>query len=176
MTIRLRPLLGLIVAGASLCGWAQTRAPRALESREGPTAARYIFAGTVIGIERVEATKPGQVATVRVSFRVDDAVRGVRQGQTLSVREWAGLWESGGSYRMGERVFLFLYAPSRVGLTSPVGGWAGRYAINSAGQIRVNGGGVADAKSDPALPQELRGRKTIGSRDLARALRRSESE
>lgn len=176
MAFKFRPILGLLmVAGASLCGWAQTRAPR-VALHAGSTPARYIFAGTVTGIERVEATRPGQVATVRLSFRVDDAVRGVRKGQTLTVREWAGLWQGGGGYRLGERVFLFLYAPSRVGLTSPVGGWAGRYAIDSAGQITANGGAAADMRSDPALPEGLRGRKTIGSRELARALRRSESE
>lgn len=54
-------------------------------------------------------------------------------GQSLNIREWAGLWAKGERYRTGERVLLFLYPPSRLGLTSPVGGDLGRFEIEPDG-------------------------------------------
>ncbi len=95
----------------------------------------YIFSGTVTSVGRVVAATPGDVATMRIVFRVEQAVLGVRTGQILTIREWAGLWDAGERYRPGERVLLFLYPPSRLGLTSPVGGWQGRFRIDRNGQI-----------------------------------------
>ena len=93
-----------------------------------------IFEGTVAAVEHVRA-KPGQVAAQRITFRVEQAILGVRKGQLLEVREWAGLWNFGEHYRMGERVLLFLYPRSRLGLTSPVGGPPGRFDITSDNQV-----------------------------------------
>ena len=62
-------------------------------------------------------------------------MRGTRAGEILSIREWAGLWNSGDRYRPGERFLLFLYSPSRLGLTSPVGGQSGRFAVDSGGSV-----------------------------------------
>jgi hypothetical protein len=50
----------------------------------------YIFAGTVKSVERT-APKRNGVATVLINFHVDQAMRGVRTGQMLAIREWAGL-------------------------------------------------------------------------------------
>src|SRR6202049_101923 len=88
----------------------------------------YIFAGTVKSVERV-APKGNGVATVLINFHVDQAMRGVRVGQTLAIREWAGLWESGERYGPGAQILLFLYPPSKLGLTSPVEGPMGRFRI-----------------------------------------------
>jgi hypothetical protein len=96
-----------------------------------------IFAGTVQSVQRV-APNEDSVATVIVSFHVDQGIRGVHTGQTLSVREWAGLWQSGPRYRPGERVLLFLYPVSKLGLTSPVGGELGRFAIGTDGRIPID--------------------------------------
>src|SRR5215471_16714420 len=52
----------------------------------------YIFAGTVKSVERV-APKGNGVATVQITFHVEQAMRGARAGQMLTIREWAGLWE-----------------------------------------------------------------------------------
>jgi len=82
----------------------------------------YIFAGKVTGIERVADSLTADVSTVRITFQVEQGIRGVRTGQTLVIREWVGLWEQGERYRLGERVLLFLYRPSQLGLTSPVAG------------------------------------------------------
>lgn len=89
----------------------------------------YIFRGTVVGV-RPGPVRPGAApALICVQFRIDDAVRGVRTGQLLTISEWAGLWVGGDRYRPGERVFLFLYPVSRAGLTSPVAGPLGRYRM-----------------------------------------------
>src|SRR5205085_3757610 len=62
---------------------------------------------------------------------VKQGVRGVRSGSTYTVREWAGLWapRQPPRYRIGERALLFLYPPSRSGLTSTVGGRSGKLAV-----------------------------------------------
>lgn len=56
-------------------------------------------------------------------------------GKTLTINEWAGLWQSGERYRVGEQVLLFLYPPSKLGLTSPVGGGMGRFSVNRGGEL-----------------------------------------
>jgi hypothetical protein len=95
-----------------------------------------IFAGTVKSVERV-APKGNSVATVLINFHVDQGIRGVHTGQMLAVREWAGLWQSGARYHPGERVLLFLYPLSKLGLTSPVGGPLGRFGIEPDGRIPI---------------------------------------
>jgi hypothetical protein len=116
----------------------------------------YIFAGTVLSVERDAQTESGGVAAVRIAFRVDQAIRGVRKGQVLTIREWAGLWNSGERYRSGEHLLLFFYSPSKLGLTSPVGGSLGRFAVDSAGNVIFDNAGLAGpfpshALSDRAL-------------------------
>lgn len=93
----------------------------------------YIFSGTVVSVLR--AGTPGDLSAMLITFKVEQAVRGVRAGQVITIREWAGLWDAGERYSPGERVMLFLYPPSRLGLTSPVGGSQGRFSIDRNGQI-----------------------------------------
>src|SRR5882757_3317093 len=100
--------------------------------------AGMIFSGRVTSITPIRATASDQVESVQVTFQVEQAIRGVRIGQTLSIREWAGLWSSGERYHLGEQLMLFLYAPSRIGLTSPVGGPAGRLAVDKDGRVRLS--------------------------------------
>ena len=100
-------------------------------------SAGYIFAGTVTSIKRPAPAK-NDVATVQINFHVDQGMRGVRTGQALTIREWAGLWASGERYRVGERVLLFLYPPSKLGLTSPVQGPMGRFGIGGDGRVGID--------------------------------------
>ena len=100
-----------------------------------------IFSGTVLQVEHRNSDSSGALATTRIVFRVDEAIRNVRRGQSVEINEWSGLWQSGERYRRGERVLLFLYPPSRLGLTSPVGNRAGRFPLNRAGQITVKAPG-----------------------------------
>ena len=97
-----------------------------------------IFAGKVLRVRRVPAENLRDLETVEISFHVETAIRGVRTGQTLSIREWAGLWVAQPRYRVGERVVLFLYPPSQLGLTSPVADGRGCFLITAARRVRFS--------------------------------------
>ena len=131
----------------------------------------YIFAGKVTGIERVADSLTADVSTVRITFQVEQGIRGVRTGQTLVIREWVGLWEQGERYRLGERLLLFLYRPSQLGLTSPVAGPLGRFTVDRNGKIDLQPDRIASLASNPAEVQ-LRGKTRVTRRDFARAIRR----
>lgn len=162
--------------------------PLAAEERPGPLSqtpqlpnlhavaapSGYIFAGTVKAVELIRPQRKDKdsVAVMQITFHVDRGYRGVRTGQTIPIREWAGLWESGERYRTGEHVMLFLYPPSKLGLTSPVPN--GRFPVDS-------GGGIVVPSSRPPstnlpapglLPPGLR----ISLQDFGLALRRAERE
>ena len=75
-----------------------------------------------------------------VSIQVKQGVRGVRTGDQITIREWAGLWTGAPAnethYRVGERAIFFLYPPGRSGLTSTVGGRAGKLPV-TGGQVAL---------------------------------------
>lgn len=96
-----------------------------------------IFSGTALRVEHLNPQSPNAVASTRITFRVLTAIRGARRGQIIQIREWDGLWNNGERYQPGERVLLFLYPPSRLGLTSPVGGRLGRFRVDDVGRIEV---------------------------------------
>jgi hypothetical protein len=135
----------------------------------------YIFAGTVQSVKQI-SPRTSSVATVQISFHVDEAIRGVRTGQTLVIREWAGLWNTGERYRRGERVLLFLYLPSKLGLTSPVGGTMGRFAVGPRGRVIVPRGRIGSLpwsrNRDGLMPGEME----FTPRKLVRMLRSAEGE
>ena len=136
--------------------------------------AGYIFSGTVLSVERVQPKAQNEVVTVRITFRVDQAVRGVSSRQVFAIREWAGLWESGDRYRRGQQVLLFLYQPSKLGLTSPVNGGFGRFNLDSSGRILLSAARLAALRIDTPVPGPGSSRTiSIKSRDLVRAIRRA---
>jgi hypothetical protein len=102
-------------------------------------ASGQIFSGTVLKIEHRNSDSSSSLATTTIFFRVDEAIRNVTRGQVVEVHEWAGLWQSGERYRPGERVLLFLYPPSKLGLTSPVGDRAGRFPVDRSGRVILKG-------------------------------------
>lgn len=114
----------------------------------------YIFDGTVLSVEREAESDSGSLGAVQITFRVEQAIRGVRTGQVLNIREWAGLWNSGERYRSGERLLLFLYTPSKLGLTSPVGGPLGRFAVDSSGNAIFDNARVAALSLGQTGPNE----------------------
>lgn len=132
--------------------------------------AGMIFLGTVIRIERDPAGSAQPVATVAITFHVENALRGSRPGNDLTIKEWAGVWSSGQRYRVGERVFLFLYPPSKLGLTSCVGGEAGRFGIDGLGRISLSVQQLSVLRNDPILGHKPQ----VQLADFAFALRRVE--
>ncbi|MGD0508583.1 MAG: hypothetical protein ABSA27_12345 [Terriglobales bacterium] len=105
--------------------------------------AGMIFAGTVLATAAQTATTPtaaadltipGAVPAVQLSFRVDEAIAGVEPGQVLTIHEWAGAWSMHRPMSKGQHILIFLYPPSRLGLTSPVGGSLGQVALDPSGK------------------------------------------
>ena len=113
-------------------------APQPSELRNLTRRSGAIFAGRVLAVQLLPPRFSGEVPTVRVTFRVERGIRGPRTGTQFVLRQWAALWNSGQRYSVGERVLLFLYPASKVGLTSPVGGERGRFRIDPKGQLVVN--------------------------------------
>ena len=135
----------------------------------------YIFDGTVLSVQAVP-NDDHDLATVQITFRVEQAIRGTRAGQILTIREWAGLWNSGERYHPGERLLLFLYSPSSLGLTSPVGGPSGRFAVDSGGNAVIENGRLPALPLDPASRARLRERKRINARALVVAIQHADAE
>jgi hypothetical protein len=99
--------------------------------------AGMIFAGTVLTSTppaTIDRAVPAAVPAVQLSFRVDRAIAGVERGQVLTIHEWAGAWSMHRPMRKGQHILIFLYPPSRLGLTSPVGGSLGQVALDPSGQ------------------------------------------
>jgi hypothetical protein len=122
------PVSGLIGPPVSRGGPVLHLLPKMIQS------SGIIFSGQVISVHRSDAAS-GQATPTVVIFHVQHALRGAVSGQNLTIREWAGLWNRGEHYRVGERVFLFLYPPSRLGLTSPMRGPLGRLTMDPQDRI-----------------------------------------
>jgi hypothetical protein len=119
-----------------------------------PTLARaagIIFSGTVAQIEPRPGNSAQPVATIAITFHVENAIRGATPGQDLTILQWIGAWSGGQRYRVGERVFLFLYPPSRLGLTSTVGGPMGRFGFDRWGWIPLTAQHLSAFRTDPIL-------------------------
>lgn len=79
--------------------------------------AAVIFARQVSSVKRAEGV-------VEIRWAVEDAIRGVA-GTEYVQREWAGLWQDGDRYRVGEHALVMLHAPSVAGFSTPVSGLDG---------------------------------------------------
>jgi hypothetical protein len=104
--------------------------------RQMSRRAGMVFSGTVLGVELHPVKKGQPLALILTKFRVNRAVVGVRTGEVLTLREWAGAWPMHRAMRPGQRMLIFLYPPSRLGLTSPVNGPAGQVALDFRGELR----------------------------------------
>ena len=136
-------------------------------------AAGTIFSGTVTAIARRPATHGQAVETVAITFHVDIAIRGATPGEDLTIAQWIGLWSGGQRYRVGERVLLFLYPPSKLGLTSCVAGNLGRFSVDSWGRVLLSAQHLSAFHADPVLG----GKSRVVLKDFALAVRRrSETE
>lgn len=134
-------------------------------------AAGTIFSGTVTAITRHPTTRRA-METVAVTFHVEQAVRGATPGEDLTISQWMGVWSSGQRYRVGERVLLFLYPPSKLGLTSLVGGELGRFYVDPWGRVLLNAQHLSVFRNDPILG----GKSRVRVSDLAAAVRRVSQE
>ncbi|MGH9810388.1 MAG: hypothetical protein ACRD9W_24600 [Terriglobia bacterium] len=102
-----------------------------------------------------------------ITFHVDHAIRGATPGENLTISQWVGLWSSGQRYRIGERVALFLYPSSSLGLTSSVSGPMGRFEVDAAHRVLISEQHRLAFQDNPVL-----GRKSqVTFRELAQAVR-----
>ncbi|MGD0567115.1 MAG: hypothetical protein ABSA78_01820 [Candidatus Sulfotelmatobacter sp.] len=129
-------------------------------------AAGIIFSGHVTFVGHTALPQGPVPSSTTVTFQVEQAIRGTSAGQMLTIREWGGLWANGERYRVGEHVLLFLYAPSKLGLTSPVAGAMGRFATDSQGKVMMDPQHVATFEADPILG----GKTIVPYADFARAV------
>ena len=133
--------------------------------------AGMIFSGRVLSITPCRSAASTDPQTIRITFQVEDAIRGTRTGDQLTISEWAGLWTAGERYRVGDRAMLFLYPPSRLELTSPVGGAPGRIAIDRSGHMLLSALQLQAARHTN-IPLRTDANGYIAAKDFARAVRR----
>ncbi len=174
-----RYLLSVCLTLVAVTLSAQTNEDRPVLSfsdlRQISQQAGVIFAGRVVLIEPVRLAGSDQITSVRVTVQVEQGVRGARSGERLTFSEWAGLWSAGERYRIGQRLVLFLYPPSAIGLTSPVGGSAGRLAVDKSGRVFLTPEQL-QAIRIPPTPVRGGSSRMMRVQDFARALRRMEEE
>lgn len=132
-------------------------------------AAGTIFSGTVTAIARRAAARGATVEAVGITFHIENAIRGATAGEDLTISQWLGLWSGGQRYRVGERVLLFLYPPSKLGLTSCVAGALGRFAIDPRGRVLLSAQQLSAFRSDPVLG----GKSRVSLSDFALAVQRN---
>jgi hypothetical protein len=133
-------------------------------------SAGIIFAGHVTSVGHATSPFDKSPPSTAITFQVDHAILGATTGRSLTIHEWAGLWQQGERYRVGEHVFLFLYPPSRLGLTSPVGGRMGRFVIDSRDRIMMNEQNASGFAFDPVIS----GRTIVPYSDFAQAVQRAQ--
>ena len=130
--------VALLAAGLGFCPVARATGPAPLSLTQLTRKAGFIFAGRVLRVQRPQPL-PGRVPVVQVTLRVERALRGTRAGQTFTLTQWTGAWDSGPQYRPGQRLLLFLYPRSRTGLTSVVGGRLGQFDFDAKGNVVLRG-------------------------------------
>ncbi len=120
--------------------------------------AGMIFAGTVLSTTpQAVNTQPraigrpaGATPAIELRFRIDEAIAGVDPGQVLTIHEWTGAWSMHRPMSKGQHILIFLYPPSRLSLTSPVGGPLGQIALDSTGKNVLKDVRKPDAQNPPA--------------------------
>jgi hypothetical protein len=147
-------------------------APGTIDLATLTRAAGTIFSGTVRSIARRPAANGHTVETVAITFHVENAIRGATPGEYLTISQWIGLWSGGQRYRVGEHVLLFLYPPSKLGLTSCVAGGMGRLPIDAWGRVLLSAQHLAAFRADPVLG----GKSRLRFSDFALAVRRASEE
>jgi hypothetical protein len=152
----------------------QTTAERALGSqwRHISRQAGMIFCGTVVNGHLQTAATNRTPPQLQFTFRVDEAIAGVETGQTLTIREWTGAVSMQRPMLSGQHFLIFLYPPSRLGLTSPVGG--------PLGQINLDASGKYVSQHPKKPPRMIRSQSSavapISVMQLERAIRSARAE
>lgn len=172
MTFKLQRLVLLLIAAVLAApAWAQQGAltvPRNLDQLTD--RADVIVRGSVVSARVEKHPELYALDTVVVTLRVKQTLKG-QAGDTFTFRQY--IWDirdrrNAAGYRKGQDMLLLMIAPSRYGLSSPVGLEQGRFRIlreRSGREIAVNGRnnlrlfdgiGAAAAKQGIALTPKSR--------------------
>jgi hypothetical protein len=137
-------LAALLLAAPAFAQRGAMTVPRSLEQMSERAA--DILRGTVISAHVEKHPQLSNLDTVVVTLRVREALKGDAQG-TFTFRQYIwdmrDRWDAAG-YRKGQDLLLVLNAPTRYGLTSPVGIEQGRFRIQrdrNGGFVALNGTG-----------------------------------
>jgi hypothetical protein len=172
---RLGATMLLLVAVIPVVGQSNSPIQRTVAFEKFSAHAGIIFSGRVLRVERAHASD-SQTATVKVMFRVEEALRGCVAEETIEISEWAGLWGTGDRYRLGERVLMFLHQRSEAGLTSPVAGGLGKVAVGPRGELRFTPQQARFLASQSNEGSQSGARPTHGERDNQKARVRLRNE
>jgi len=143
--------------------------------------AGMIFAGTVLASPSQPLRSDRGVPSVEISLRIERAIAGVEPGQILTIREWTGALSSHPAMRPGEHLLLFLYPPSHLGLTSPVGGAQGQIRLDALGSAVIDQGSRSRSAAQTSLSVSPTATRDTSSRpinltQLERAIRAARGE
>ena len=155
---------GMIFAGAVLTVATPAAHPLAVTTSKSISSSRAASSATPV---------------VELSFRVDQAIAGVELGQVLTIHEWVGAWSMHRPIQSGQHILIFLYTPSRLGLTSPVGGTLGEIVLDTSGKYvsdRQETGGLGFRDGPTAQPLEFLNDPRASVVQLARAIRNAREE
>jgi hypothetical protein len=116
LLVRIRLALLLVLCLATT---ARALSVRVLSLDELLARAARVVHGQCLSV--TPATMRGELPVVEIVLAVEETLKGEASGR-LVIRQLAGRWgDVVPTCRAGEEVVLFLHAPSRSGLTSPVG-------------------------------------------------------
>jgi hypothetical protein len=147
-----------------------------------------IFTATVLASNAPSAAKqipklqPAAIdhlapAQIEIRFHVDEPIAGVQRGQIVTVHEWSIAASRHRPLAKGERILLFLYPPSRSGLTSPVGGSSGLFTLDSTGKtILTRTDSVALPTTQSPRTGQSAGAARVSVLQLERAIRAAKAE
>lgn len=163
---------GMIFAGTVLASATQTPTAQTVTSQNAAATAAQAVPGTTPAVQKVQ-----------LSFRVDHAIAGVESGQVLTIREWVGASSMQRPTPIpmikGQHILIFLYPPSRLGLTSPVGGSLGQIALDPSGEnvaARRSGSTVGVRNESFARPPATVAARNVSVVQLERAIRSARIE
>lgn len=135
-------------------------------------SAATIFSGTVTRVQPRPADGGQSVATVAITFHIENAMLGAVRDRDFTISEWMGLWSSGQRYRVGERVLLFLYPRSKLGLTSSVAGAMGRFSVDTQGGVLLSPHHMSAFRTHPVVG----GKSRLRLSDFALAVKQATGE
>ncbi len=137
-------LAALLLAAPAVAQRGAMTVPRSLEQMSA--RASDIVRGTVVSARVEKHPELPNLDTVVVTLRVRETLKGEARG-SFTFRQYIwdirDRWDAAG-YRKGQDLLLVLNAPTRYGLTSPVGIEQGRFRIQrdrNGGFVALNGTG-----------------------------------